>query len=286
VTEEAPTRTFPGYGRCIYCARTKNLSDEHVVPLALRGVGVIEKGSCDECAKETSASEGYLAGKFFNYLRGNTFPSRKPRQRPKTRRVTVEHEGIETTLDVPYGEEPPTPLFFPMLPPAGILRGDEPRASSVVPMKMVLPGVPNLAERLDRLKPGEGAKVKLEYTFEFGQLFRLLAKIAHCTCVLDLGLDGFAHILPKYILGKDDRYPYVIGGQVSRLSLQPTRGGHHAEVHLINAHGRTYSTVIIQLLSGIGFPFYEVVAGELSAEAARAAWARAAKLGREGHKYT
>lgn len=174
---------------------------------------------------------------------------------------------------MPFGEEPPTPIFVPVLPPAGILLGDEPIRSLKVPIRMIVPRVPNLEERLRNIKPGETAKVKLESKFEFDSFLRVLAKIAHGFCVINLGLDGFEHILPKYILGTDDRLLCVVGGPTSPLNWKPV-GGHHVEVHVRNANGKWYVTAVIQLLVKLDFPVYEVVAGEMSPESARAAPAR------------
>jgi hypothetical protein len=186
---------------------------------------------------------------------------------------------METTLEVPFGEEPPSPIFAPVLPPAGILLGDEPIRSLKVPVRMIVPGVPNLAERLRKIKPEETAKVKLESKVEFGPLFRVLAKIAHGFCVVRCGLEGFEHILPKYILGTDDRLMYVVGGPASPLNWKPV-GGHHVEVHVRNVNGKWYLTAMIQLLVKLDFPVYEVVAGEMSPASARATLAQAAALAR------
>jgi len=53
---------IPTRGYCIYCGATGvRLTDEHVVPLALGGVHILEDASCDTCADITKKFEQDVA---------------------------------------------------------------------------------------------------------------------------------------------------------------------------------------------------------------------------------
>jgi len=84
-------------------------------------------------------------------------------------------------MDVPYGEEPPSPILVPILPPPGILFGQELPKVEYLQYKQILPAVPNLDDRLRKLVKGKTGKVTLETKFVIGdtRFLRLLAKIAH-----------------------------------------------------------------------------------------------------------
>ena len=54
--EQMDGRTYPPVGRCIYCGSTDTLTDEHIIPLALNGTGLLPKSSCVACAKITNSA--------------------------------------------------------------------------------------------------------------------------------------------------------------------------------------------------------------------------------------
>jgi hypothetical protein len=138
--------------------------------------------------------------------------------------------------------------------------------------KLIVPNILDLKERCRKLQPVEGAKVSTEVTFRVDALPRLIAKAAHGFCVASFGIDGFKHLLPKYILGEDERIFHVVGGAVTQFTTrQPAGYSIDPTVRCIN--GKYYATAIVRLFIDLDFPIYEVVAGEASPALVRAALA-------------
>jgi hypothetical protein len=275
VRQPSVDNTFDTFSRCIYCPTSLKLSREHIIPFSLGGNYVITDGSCEECGKETHAFEGFCAGQMFGHFRGSSGPSRKKGRRPKTRRVVVEFQDTRTEMDVPYGEEPPSPILVPILPPPGILFGQELPKAEYLQYKQILPAVPNLDDRLRKLVKGKTGKVTLETKFVIGdtRFLRLLAKIAHGFCVVDFGIDTFQHLLPKYILGQDKQLNFVVGTAAGPIPSN-TREGHTVAPAIKHVNGKHYAMAFVQLFKELDIPTYEVIAGEASPELVRDVLAR------------
>src|SRR3712207_705268 len=57
VFEVRETKRVGSVGCCIYCGATNELTDEHVIPLALAGNIIVPDASCRACAAITSDFE-------------------------------------------------------------------------------------------------------------------------------------------------------------------------------------------------------------------------------------
>ena len=120
-----PTR-IPSKGACIYCHRSGvRLTDEHILPLSLGGSHVIEKASCDDCAKITSKFEGKVARDLWGHAR-NSYGA--PSQRKKKRPAVYTFDDIANPgrkISIPFNEYPAGMVFY-LMHPAGALIGAHP----------------------------------------------------------------------------------------------------------------------------------------------------------------
>jgi hypothetical protein len=116
------TRVRP-VGLCIYCGSAENLSDEHVVPFALGGNAILPKASCSRCSAITSEFERkVLRGFILEARTAGGFPTRRPKERPSTFPLSVEHgEGLKPVA-LPSVASPGF-LHLPRLEAAGFLTG-------------------------------------------------------------------------------------------------------------------------------------------------------------------
>lgn len=71
-------------GRCIYCgSKTLPLTDEHIIPLGLKGYWILSKASCKACATITSKFEMDILRSALGEVRfGLDLPTRHPKKRP------------------------------------------------------------------------------------------------------------------------------------------------------------------------------------------------------------
>src|SRR6266478_5809071 len=96
------TTRAPSAGLCIYCGRTEELTDEHVVPFALGGNLILPDASCSECNKITSAFEQRVLRGFMQHARvAGHFPTRRPKERPTTIPIEIKQDGQFKTVRLP-----------------------------------------------------------------------------------------------------------------------------------------------------------------------------------------
>jgi hypothetical protein len=107
----SPAQNYKSPETCIYCGRINvELTDEHIIPLALGGTLVLEKASCKECAKIASNVEQQCLRRMFAPLRSRAgFPSRRPKEQKRREPLfvvtlddRVEQKSI-TLLEHPAG---------------------------------------------------------------------------------------------------------------------------------------------------------------------------------------
>ena len=119
------TRADP-VGVCIYCGRTEDLSDEHIIPLALGGRLVLPEASCSICAALTSAFEGSVCRGFMLDARtAGRFPTRRPKERPTTSTLEIKRGNDFESIELPSAESPGF-LQLPKLKAAAFLNGKPP----------------------------------------------------------------------------------------------------------------------------------------------------------------
>lgn len=101
---------------CMYCGSTKQLSSEHIVPVALGGTVQVLRGSCEECRNKTQRFEGIvLRGELRNarYVQGIASRT-KHRDIPKTVTITLLKNGAQEDVEIDLDKAPillPLPMY-------------------------------------------------------------------------------------------------------------------------------------------------------------------------------
>jgi hypothetical protein len=250
-------------GCCIYCGRdgsANELGDEHIVPFALQGQAILPKSSCKECADITSAFEGRCAHAMYRSLRiTQNIQTRRPKKRPKTlpmrssttgQIVEMPIQGVITTI--------PTVQFRP----PGYFRNPLIKETNWTGATLgVQTGSPrNIQIWQDYSSPD----FSVEQGFDLDSFARMMAKIAHATCVGTFGLDWLTPWLPPYILGADAALSYVVGG--AEGPLEPKNTLHEIRYDVTMIGGILLVTCTIRLFAQFGGPHTKVIVGQTTEE--------------------
>jgi HNH endonuclease len=251
--------TFPPVGRCIYCGSTDGLDKEHIVPFSLGGRLVLPKASCRPCADITKKFEQTCARTIFGALRIRLgLPTNNPEQRPDEIFADIlQRDGTLKPFKVPAAKFPAICIgaFFPS---PGILTGKEP--TNVLTIRPFMKRYGDEAEQLVK-QYGDGIRLQ---RIDWVSFCALLAKIAHGYTVSQIGLHAFTHFLPDLILGKSDKWPHFIGGDLDPLDQPEPLGAPPFKLHeliLRKIEGSPYLFVTIKLFRFLGMPRYHVVVG-------------------------
>jgi hypothetical protein len=259
-SREITPRRYKGAGKCIFCFRSPpevRLTDEHVIPFAICGVGeiLIEDGSCEECNR--FANEKYEAIAIANDLNvARILLELKRRRRGKKSKplmlppvalgdITVENKNFDIQLEK---EEYPNVLLLVTFEPAGLLVGVD-RGSDLSKIRIVFV---NLGQK-DRTVQG----VTCSHPHVQGPFALLIAKIAYCYAVAEVGLDGFNgdEIRDLLRLKREDIYNFV-GCMADNMHLS----SRHLHSLYFRKRGE-YLTVIVHIFASYKIPPYEVVVG-------------------------
>ena len=187
---------IPSRGACIYCGATGvRLTDEHVVPLALGGVHILEGASCDDCSDITKRFEQDVARELWGAPRNSyNAPSRRKKQR-SSHIVLTDPEQPGRTVKVPYSEYPAAMVFYKRTK-AGLLEG--------------LPETVDISSAWQLVAICDDAKAKAflqKYNMKAPSKFRhvpdsfarMLAKIGYCHLLTELPVGSFRPICLPYI---------------------------------------------------------------------------------------
>lgn len=254
-------------GKCIYCgASGVPLSDEHVIPYSMMGTCVLPKASCAECAEITSKIEMSIARKTYLGLRTKAnFPTYHKRNRPKYFDIRVTEKGQAPRIVSIDAEAYPTIYPVLHLPPPTILTGED-KSEGSPEMRLSISGNEKEMNALGALFQ-EGAEMEIPFNISWGDLCRVLAKIAHSYTVGAVGVDGYTQLLPHLILGE---YPYLselVGGVAAAEwpRIKPIGEGSFVfEDGLeIGVDPDGHIIVYIGIMDG-RLPMYSVVAGKVN----------------------
>lgn len=247
---------------CIYCRSTNNLGDEHVVPFSLGGRSILPAASCASCGAVTSAFEGRCAS--INYgsfrIRENV-QTRNPKKRPKEIGMISSEDGVKTLHMVPKeGALSTLPLFGFKLP--GFLQIPQKKETGWVgaqfEVKVAGPRRPEI------WKAHSAKNFSVNQVFDVDSHARLLAKIAHCVAVANLGIDNFEPWLVPYIMGEDKCLSYLVGGVES--DEVPNKVLHNIKYDVWPMENQYIIIVKIRLFAQYGGPVSQVVVGSASEE--------------------
>jgi hypothetical protein len=247
-------------GQCIYCGALPTnmgqLTDEHIIALALGGKHVLGKASCDKCAKITSAIETKVLRDDLGAMRAAVgFPTRHKKKRPTTATLDVRRLGEWESIEVPIDDYCPViagPIFDP---PAYVDKRDYEGGIKMVgyycrPAKRE-------HEAIAKKYEAEGLAVTSLRNPEAWA--RMLAKIAYGTAVWKYGLAGIktAFILDAILGSRDD-----IGMWVGCDGMEiPAELGTHGHTVVV---GRNEGMIFarVKLFDFVEAAEYLVVVGE------------------------
>lgn len=209
---------------CIYCGSTDDLSDEHVVPLALGGKIILPKSTCQKCAQITSRFEGaVLRGFMMNARIVGGFPTRRPKARPKKLPLDVTRNGEESTIELGIGDYPAL-LHLPLLLPPGTLVGRAPGTGVSICGSETI----SFGKNPQDLARGEGLSgMQSKVNWDITAFARLLAKIGYGFVVANSGPIPL-HEVPvlPLILGTADDASFWLGSANYRLDVEDSRPLH------------------------------------------------------------
>lgn len=244
---------WPAVGKCIYCLANENLSDEHVIALALGGRHILPKASCAECARLTGRDEALiLRGGLWAVRDFLGFPSRSS-ERPNSFRLHAANgdEGQSVEVD---SSDYPVLLSLPTYcgPLAVVLPDCSPEPGP--PWHKFLRLDPNIL--LERYGLEEYAPSAIDaHAFA-----RVLMKIAHGLAVAEFGLDGFEAFLPQFILGQRRDFLSVVGS--TRECQPPTEYDHRCAIADFGCDSKRWIVAQLNLFERFAAPGYRVIVGQ------------------------
>lgn len=266
--------------KCIYCGKTdQKLTKEHVIPRGLGGTCTIPSASCEDCQKITSKLEhSILRGTYLPLRTKAKFPTGHKNNRPNSFEATaMKTNGSSQKIEIPTSKYP-TLYIVVHLPPPGILSNAELNEKNPE-MRISFSGNQEEVNALFSEYPDTEA---FEFSSEvvWGDLCRMLAKIAHGFTVMHLGTESYTSLLPPVILGNSPYLSHLVGGAVplDESCINESIDGYGFELS-INDTG--YIIVNIDIIGG-RLPTYTVVAGLVSDW--NAFWTNFSHRSKEGKK--
>jgi hypothetical protein len=249
---------FAPIGECIYCGDTQDLTDEHIIPLALGGTLILPDSSCKKCAAMTSAIElKVLRGFMYDARVIGNFPSRRKKLWPKTwrmRLLTRGHDVVEHDLPL---QEASALLMLPTLTRASILNNQPPtHGVNIVGIETIRFGK-NIETLLrDRDVSGMEVTAQIQAT-EFAQL---LAKIAYSYHVATQGLFPRDQTpLLRLIRSESDDGGSWVGSNNYSLQIEAQGHTHALGSYFFRTTEQDQNVVIqVKLFSNTGATGYEV----------------------------
>lgn len=241
---------------CMYCGAVKDLTDEHIIPLALWGDIILPKSSCKSCAEITSKIERKVLKGFMQDTRNvANAPSRRKNKRPKSvERTLLNQDGTSFqknfSLNGTYSI-----LTVPEFSKPTIFGGETiVQGINVIGHQQLAFGI-NIFEFLAN---NNAQGIQESTRIDVISFARLLAKIAYGMAVLHNGIfpREDSPILP-IILNESDDVGFWIGSSDSLLSESEAK-------HLVLTKNQKYSfsyvhtKSIVQLFNGSGLTSFEV----------------------------
>lgn len=255
--------TYRPFDRCVFCLREcppEERTDEHIIPEALHGSLVLEKGACRTCARETNAryenealNKDMQLPRVLLQLRGKrgTAATELRHLPPVLRGNGVEGEDLERLLGFPIDLYPRV-FFLALPPPAGLLCGID-RGSTMqgVRLQEFSLGGPQISD------------VTVRMPCTVGPFATMIAKIAYCYAVAEKGFDAFdGGPIRDLLAGRRDDVFNFVGAPDSKERLT------NRHLHGLYFRERDgWLTVLVHLFASLapsdaGAIPYEVVVGK------------------------
>ena len=258
------TKHYPSKGACIYCGDCNSkLSNEHIIPFAIGGVSVIDRASCQACARITSRFELKVMRDLWGHMRiAYDLPTRHKERRPSHLHLLTKR-GEGPPPRIPASDYPAMFLFYQMVPP-GILQNLDPNVDLVHKWKTYNLEDPKRHESFIRkyphLKPIDYAR---NWPYDFG---RYIAKIGYTHIMTDLDIGDCDAICLPYILGTQTNISYVVGdGQDVPYPKNIPYANHQLGIEgdYDSTTERLLIIATVRLFSNDPVPTYKVVVGQV-----------------------
>lgn len=161
----------------------------------------LPEATCDRCAELTKAFEGRVAQMFATFRQTENIKTRRPKARKKTvRSRTKDGRDIDMPNDGMWGYLPTIKFKSP-----GFYRLNDYQFSEKYKWVGVTLGINKYRGPKDISIWKDFGSDTYSYEgkkFDVDSYALLMAKIAHCACVGEFGVDNFQHLLPPFILGE------------------------------------------------------------------------------------
>lgn len=248
-----------GRGACIYCGCIdRRLTDEHILPLSLGGVHILEKASCLSCADITKRFEQEVARGLWGDARiAYNAPSRRRKERAS--HIVVSDPDVPTRrFKVPYSEYPAGLVFYQMFR-AGILEG--------MPSDLDISGRWQMKVIMDDAKAKEfekkySTKPTIKFKHVPDSFGRLIAKIGYGQILTMLAPEDFFPICLPYILGTKPNVSYVVGGRFE-IEEPVAEKGYVLKTMAFGDFNRLVLIAEVRLYANSHTPTYHVVVGDV-----------------------
>ena len=225
MSSEQPNKSMPlAVGRCIYCGTTIDLTKEHTVPFSLNGILVLQKASCKDCAKITSAFERSFTRDTLEVARHVMgYKTRRPARRRETYPAEVIIDGEVKLVDMPVDAYaalvPVIDLGFPTyLTEKYSLSGPEYRIGRRNNISITVSQ--DWGKTKGFLDSIGAERLRPKTSFHGYDFARMVAKIAYCETVAQLMLYGYKglecikeNFILDFILRGDSEPWHYIGGE-------------------------------------------------------------------------
>ncbi|HEX8279723.1 MAG TPA: HNH endonuclease [Segetibacter sp.] len=242
---------------CIYCGKTENLTNEHIIPYGLNGRIIFPSSSCTDCNKITSLfEEKVLRGFMLDARTVGNFRTRRPKKRPKTisYKITQDKEG--EMISIPSSEAPGF-LHLPILAPCSLLNGTSPVAGvTILGNETILFGK-SPQETAEKF----GIKtLRQRVNFDLTAFVRMIAKIGYSFAVSQIGVFPFNESpVISLILGKSDDGSTWVGSADYRLPLEDKKPQHALGMDLYRSSDEELLVARVKLFADVGATGYEIV---------------------------
>lgn len=260
ITEIRDTLRATPVGSCIYCGATDQLTDEHIIPVALAGRIVLPDASCRKCAGITSDFEQrVLRGFMLDARTAGGYPTRRPKKRPQSLPLQIERDGAFEQVEL-MPKEHPALLVLPLLDPPGVLAGRKHGAGvSICGYETIYFG-----KNPAHVAKGLGVKtIRTTHNWDVTSFARLLAKISYGFAIASLGsLQREQIVILPLILGETDDASFWLGSANFKLAVE-AKGPTHALAHTWISDprniGNEFLIVRLKLFVPSGAAGYEIV---------------------------
>lgn len=242
---------------CIYCGSTNAPhTDEHIMPQGMGGRHFLPKASCVQCQLilhkvETRAQQSPIMRPLRAARRMTSKKRKPPTELPFTTHTLA---GEPHRLSLPV-EDIPLKAFLPVFERSRMARGLPYDLNPTTHVKF-FPVFDGPAGYRANIKGWLGHQSEIPIK----SFARMLCKIAHCSAVVEFGLDGFTPFTVPTILGKSTDWANYVGTVPYQILPASHENAHHCGV--ISKNSETgIITYYLSMFHHFKIPLYDIIVG-------------------------